>query len=124
MLNDWSNESWNKGSPAETGSKGVTAECTQAFCPTFSKAPRREQNSIYLVLLFCSACDNYCPQIENYSLRGPPLAYLAGAGKQEEGRRAKGQSGVILVAFKGSAHFCLTDRASSMLTGVLFHKGI
>lgn len=24
VLNDWSSESWDKGSPAETGSKGVT----------------------------------------------------------------------------------------------------
>lgn len=81
-------------------------------------------DSIYSVPLFLSACDNYFPQIENNSLRWPPLAYFVKAEKQEEGRKAKGQMRVTLVAFKGSAHFCLTCWASSLLTGVLFHKGI
>lgn len=116
--------SGTKGLQQRPAAEGLQQSALKRSARHFGKAPRGEKNSIYLVLLFCSACDNYCPQIENYSLRGPPLAYLSEAAKQEEGRRAKGQSGVILVAFKGSAHFCLTDRASSVLTGVLFHKGI
>lgn len=42
---------------------------------------------------------------------------------EEEGKGAKGHLRVILVAIKGSAHFCFICWASSLLTGVLFRKG-
>lgn len=33
VLNDWSNESWDKGSPAEPGSKGVTGSVHSSVLP-------------------------------------------------------------------------------------------
>lgn len=33
VLNDWSGESWDKGSPAETGSKGVTGSAHSSVPP-------------------------------------------------------------------------------------------
>lgn len=33
VLNDWSSESWDKGSPAETGSKGVTGSVHSSVPP-------------------------------------------------------------------------------------------
>lgn len=35
MLNDCTSESWDKGFPAECGSKGLQAVFTQALDPTF-----------------------------------------------------------------------------------------
>lgn len=50
MLNDWSNESWDKGSPAETGSKGVTDSVHSSILPDIlGKAPSMA-NSIRSVL--------------------------------------------------------------------------
>lgn len=44
--------------------------------------------------------------------------------EEEEGKGQRGQPGVTLGTIKGPAHFCLACWASSLLTGVLFHKGI
>lgn len=50
VLNDWSNESWNKGSPAETGSKGVTGSVHSCVLPDILEkhcTGRTRKNSIH-----------------------------------------------------------------------------
>lgn len=58
--------------------------------------------------------------------RGHPwlISWKRESRGEEVGKGGKGHLRVILVTIKGSAHFCFTCWASSLLTGVLFRKGI
>lgn len=80
ILNDWSSESWDKGSPAETGCSGVTG-CIHSSVPCWEKPKvgfglggkekNSKKNSTFSVPeLILPHCVNYCPETENCSFLG------------------------------------------------------
>lgn len=93
ILNDWSSESRDKESPAETGCSRVMGCIHSSVVAGMLEKPKvglgGRNSTCSVPWLILPHCDNYCPETENCSFLGPLLANFMEEGKHGRGRRER-----------------------------------
>lgn len=91
--NDWSSESWDKGSPAETGSKGVTGSVHSSVPPDILGKTLESGEGQKKFHTLCAIINSSIPvitivlKLKIAVFQRPPSANFAEEGKQGERKK-------------------------------------